>query len=161
MLNTAWVMALAASILSEVNQGAGLYVDLLNLQWWQALAAIAGVLGLSPAPWLLGLATNKLQFTSIARKDFERQIAEINAAHERELTARNAYHQGLMTGQQQRYSDLERSNAANAAAAERERARAEEVTDAALELADVLRANIHVMASIDKAAEIVEAEQRP
>lgn len=161
MVNTAWVMALAVGIAKEINQGGGMYVDLLNLQWWQAVGAIIAALGLSPAPWLLGLAANRIQFTNVARKDFERQIAEMTAAHARELTARDAYHQGLMTGQLQRYSDLERSNASNIAAAERERARADEVTDAALELGEILQANTHVMASLHEAAEIVEAEQKP
>lgn len=154
-------MALAVGILAEVRNSPGLYIDLLNLQWWQTLFVILAALGLSPAPWIAGLIANRIQFTSVARKDFERQITDMNKAHARELAARDAYHQGLMTGQLQRYADLERSNTANAAAAERERARADEVTDAALALGEVLEANVHALASIGEAAEIVEAGRKP
>lgn len=137
----------------------GVFVDIANLQWWQTLLGILGVAGLSPAPWILGLATGKIQFTAVARKDFDRQLVEKDAAHQRELAARDLYHQGLMAGEKQRYADLERANQANTAAAERNRERADEVTDAALEMTKVVEANTHIMRSLKQAERIV-AEER-
>lgn len=149
------VARIAQGEIAPDGGGGGVFIDLANLQFWQTLIGILGLAGLSPAPWLLGLATGKIQFTAVARKDFERQIAEKDAAHARELAARDLYHQGLMTGERQRYADLERANEANKTAAELNKARADEVTDAALDMVKVVEASNHVMRSIQKAEQIV------
>lgn len=146
----------------ETNPGggtSGVFIDITNLEWWQALSALIGALGLSPAPWLLGLATGKIQFSGPARKDFERQLVDLSAAHGRELEARDKYHGALMTGQQTRYADLERSNTANAEAAERERVRADAATEAVWEMAEVAKASAHVMASVGEAARMATEDQ--
>ena len=58
-------------------------IDLLDLQWWQIVVGLVGVLGFSPAPWILGLATNKLQFTSTADANYASYDAGVTAWQER------------------------------------------------------------------------------
>lgn len=145
----------ASRMLAEVNPGGNpsLVVDLLNLQWWQALLAILGVLGLSPAPWLLGLAANRIGFTAPMRADFKRQMDDMAEAHKRELAGKDAYYGALLTGKDERYADLQKTNDANSKAVVKERDRADVVTDAAFEVVEALRANTHVIASIRELAE--------
>ena len=138
----------------------GVFLDLTNLQWWQTLIGILGVLGLSPAPWLLGLAAGRLQFSAPARADFEAQKKEMRDAHQRELDSRDKQSALLLELAGQRYAELQQANLANIEAAERHRRRADEVTDVALEMSEVVRANTHVMASVGEAARVVAAEEQ-
>lgn len=160
---TAVMAALVAHLLRQaVPDGGGttgVFLDLTNLQWWQTLVGILGVLGLSPAPWLLGLATGRIQFSAPARADFEAQKKEMRDAHERELNARDRQSVLLLELAEQRYSELQQANQANIEAAERHRRRADEVTDAALEMSEVVRASTHVMASVGEAARVVATEE--
>lgn len=118
-----------------------LVIDLLNLQWWQGLIGIIGILGLSPAPWLLGLATNKIQFTAAAEREKGRALAK-----------QDEYHKALMDAQKERYSDLERANAKNEEAAATQQARADAATDAIFDMKDVVEANTHVLKSVNQVA---------
>ncbi len=56
-------------------------VDLADLQWWQAAIGIIGALGLSPAPWILGLAFNRIQFTKPAQANFDARVADLKETH--------------------------------------------------------------------------------
>lgn len=141
------MMLAVADVVAPPENDPSLVVDLLDVQWWQWLAGALAALGLSPAPWILGLASGKIQFTAVARKDFERQLTEKDTAHERELTARETHHAALMAQEQRRYDEQQQATLKNAAAAEKERERADEVTDALLGMADVVRANQHFMSS--------------
>lgn len=147
VLTSAWNAA--GAVLAETNPvpNGGIVIDLLDMQWWQAVLAIIGTLGLSPAPWILGLATGKIQFAAVAREDFARQVKEREAAHQRELAGQTAHHQALMEVERGRYSELQRAADKNATAAERERLRADEVTDALFQVGDVIRGAEHFMAS--------------
>lgn len=90
-------------------------VDLANLEWWQAFVGILVALGLSPAPWILGLALGRIQFTGPARADFAARVADINAAHAEsradlikhhdELDKAHADALGEMTNQRNYYRD--------------------------------------------------------
>jgi len=150
-------MISAAILLSAAfaSAGGGLYIDLLDIQWWQAVLALAGALGVSGAPWLTALAAGRLLF----RADLERQLKEKDANHERAMLEQKQHYDALRSLDAERYGELKESNAANVQAAQAERRRADEVTDAALEVVDVVRANSHIMESFHQAAKIVDSEQ--
>lgn len=132
--------------LTDVGGGpSGIYVDLLNLQWWQGLVAIVGILGLSPAPWLTGLALNRIQFAGPARKDFERQMTEKDTVHEKALTEQARHYEALLEFHRTRYDDLDKSNSIH-------EERADKLTDAAFQMTEVVKANSHVMASLNEVA---------
>lgn len=141
------------------------------LEWWQSLVIILGALGLSPAPWLLGMAAGKIQFTAVAAEAHQRELVAKNEAHTRELAARDlsharelaakdAYHEALMTGQKERYATLELSNEANRLAAEKQQARADELTDAVFGVVEVVRASSHVISAVNEVTqEVIQREQ--
>lgn len=142
-----------------------------SLEWWQSLAIILGALGLSPAPWLLGMAAGKIQFTAVAAAAHQRELEAKNEAHTRELAARDlshsremsakdSYHEALMTGQKERYATLELSNEANRLAAEKQQARADELTDAVFGIVEVVRASSHVISAVNEVTqEVIQREQ--
>lgn len=125
----------------EQTPGPSVILDLLDIQWWQALGMFVGALGLSPAPWLLGLAAGKIQFSAPAEREKNRALEE-----------KERHYEALLALERQRYADLEKSNEKNAAAAETERKRANAATDAVLEIKDVVEANTHVIASVHQVA---------
>lgn len=128
-----FAVALLASRFSEVNpSGGGLYLDLLNIQWWQGILAILVALGLSPAPWLTAMATGRLLF----RGDLAERLAE-----------RDKHHAALLAAQEARYADLEASNNRNVEAAQQERMRADQATAALEKVAEALEANSHIMSA--------------
>lgn len=143
-------------VLATQGAGGGFYVDLLNLQWWQALIGIVVALGLSPAPWITALATGRLLF----RADLDERLRKRDQEHEKALESQKSYYEALLVGKDERYADLKSANEANAQAAIRERERAEEITDVALELSDIVRANNHFLESLGAVSEIVEKEDR-
>lgn len=124
-----------------------LLVDLLDVQWWQWLGMVLGALGLSPLPWIGGLAAGKIQFSAVAQKAHDEQVQRLEEAHKRELDARNAYHKGLMDAAEQRYADSQEAARVNAAAAERNKERADQVTDALLDLGQFIQGTQHFMES--------------
>lgn len=144
-----WWLALV-SVADTTTNSPGLTVDLLNLEWWQTLIGLLVVLGLSPAPWLLGLAAGRIQFTTPARRDFDRQLKDKDDAHARELAGKDAYYSALLAGKDVRYADLERANEANREAARRHEARADHLTEAVLEVAEIVKQNTHVVESFDQ-----------
>ena len=99
-------MALLLSLAEQIPDGGGtgVLLDVANLQWWQTLVGVLGIAGLSPAPWLLGLATGRIQFSAPARTDFEAQKKEMREAHERELTSRDRQSEMLLNLGAERYS---------------------------------------------------------
>jgi hypothetical protein len=152
---------LALSVLREASSGApGLIIDFTNLQWWQTAIGLLGVLGLSPAPWLLGLAAGKIQFSGPARRDFERQLVDKDAAHQRELDAKDAYYRALLAGKDERYAELQKANDANREAARRHEERADNLTEAVLEVAEIVQQNTHVVESFDQVTREVVSSGR-
>lgn len=134
-----WLTALLSTTLTVLADGGqapqpGLVVDLLNLQWWQALVGIVGLLGLSPAPWLLGLATNRIQFTAPAQAEKQRALDE-----------KDRHYQALI-------AEKDKTSEGYRLAAEKNKERADHVTDAALDMTRVIEANTHVIASVNEIA---------
>lgn len=124
-------------------------VDLANLQWWQALIGLITVLGLSPAPWLLGLASGKIQFSAPAQKTYAERIQDMDEHHKQV--------EGI---QAERYADLRESRNYYRDAFNTEHDRANKATETVAEVLDAIKATNHVMSSITQAAEEVASDQR-
>ena len=137
-----------------VEGGGGFYIDLLNLQWWQALLAIIVALGLSPAPWITAVATGRLLF----RADLERQLARSDREHEKAFSQQKDYYEALLAERKGRYDELAVANQVNTNAALKERERADEITDTLLEVSAVIEANNHFLESFGQARKIAEKE---
>ncbi|MDF2915906.1 MAG: hypothetical protein K0S70_123 [Microbacterium sp.] len=147
-------MILSAVALAAVGGGTGVYVDLLNLQWWQAVLGIGAALGVSGAPWLTALAAGRLLF----RADLDRQLKKSDEEHAKAMAQQKDYYEALREIDKQHYGELKESNIANAIAAQTERKRADDVTDAVLEVGAVLEANTHALNSFHRAVEIAQSE---
>lgn len=134
--------------LAEVGGGAGtgggLNIDLMDMQWWQALIAILGILGLSPAPWILGLATNKIQFTSTADANYALRSKEMSDNYD-----------ALVAVKDQRYADLEATVAKTEQAAATDKQTAAIATGALAESTEVTKMAIHVVQELRQAAQEV------
>ncbi len=146
LLTDGWIASPLAVATSTTGQPS-LVVDLLQIQWWQGLAAFLVALGLSPAPWILGLAFNRIEFTAPAA-----------ARHKAALAEQQRHYEALLDLWKSRYSELEIANAANAASAETHRSRAEKLTDSAFEMTEVVRANTHVIESLNDIAREATAQ---
>lgn len=149
---TAATGAVLGGVPDAVGSG-GFYVDLLNLQWWQALLAGAVALGLSPAPWITALATGRLLF----RADLERQLKAKDEEHARAMAQAEAYYQGMRTVDKDRYDELKVAHATNVLALEAERSRSDEVTEGLLGVGAVVEANTHVLQSFHGAVTDLQA----
>lgn len=127
-------------------------VDLANLEWWQTLVGIVGVLGLSPAPWILGLATGKIQFTTPAALEHDKRIADLKDAHALQLASLAAYHDGITRAKDDRYADVKESRDGYRAATVVERERANKVTDTLAEFGELGRLAVHALTALDEVA---------
>lgn len=116
-------------------------IDLLNLDWWQTLVGLIGVLGLSPAPWLLGLATGRLQFTAPA----ERREAE-------RLKERDDHFDALAAEKDRVYSEMKESRDYYREARLVEKGRADELVDQVVASVEVAKASMQALTAIDQAA---------
>lgn len=139
---------------SEVGGGGSpsFNFDLLDIQWWQAVLGLVGVLGLSPAPWILGLATGKIQFTTVADQAHARELAARKEAWDEEKVNLVSYHNTLMQNKDQRYTDLEASNAKDLEAGEQHRQRADRMTDALSESTKIAEYTNTILTEFAKAA---------
>ena len=129
--------------------GGTLVFDLFDLQWWQALIGILVGLGLSPAPWILGLATNKITFTATAEAHYQKRVEEITE-----------HHDALDALKDQRYADLEATALKNEQAVAIEKERADTVTAALVESTGVGKMAVHVIQELRQAAEEVDHGDR-
>lgn len=125
--------------------------NLLDIQWWQAFIGLLVLLGLSPAPWILGLAVGRIQFTKTAEEAHQRELAAREKGWTEERSALVAYHESLTAERQQRYSDLQ-------VAHEQQRLRADTMTDALAESTAVIRSVGRVMDEITNAAKEVSPD---
>lgn len=130
-------------------------VDLANLEWWQALIGILGALGLSPAPWILGLATGRIQFAGPAQAVFDARVADLKAQHADAVAALTTYHNTVLEGQAARYAELKESRDYYRTARVEERDRADKVTDQLAEVAELARLAVHAIESLDEASKDV------
>ncbi|AYD87375.1 hypothetical protein SEA_VALENTINIPUFF_80 [Microbacterium phage ValentiniPuff] len=160
MLELIWT-SLALAVVHAVGEEGGtpqngtLVIDLLNMQWWQALGAFIAALGISPAPWLLGLATGKIQFTSTADAAHARELAAREKAYEDQLAQMEKYHGTVVAQKDERYDDLVRTNARNIEVADQQKARGDKLEDALTQAAVVIEQNSHVLLELKQSAEEV------
>lgn len=126
-------------------------IDLADLSWWQTLVAIAAALGLSPAPWILGLSLGRIQFSRPASIEHNERIADLKESHALGLKNLVAYHDGILKGRDDRYADVKESRDGYKAATVVERQRADKVTDALAEFGELGKLAVHALTAIDDA----------
>lgn len=126
-------------------------IDLANLEWWQTLIGILGVLGLSPAPWLLGMATGKIQFTAPAAVQAEKRVSDIKEANVEQVKSLVLYHDGIIKAKDDRYADLLESRNGYKAAVVVERDRAEKSTEMLGDFTELGKLAIHALTALDEA----------
>lgn len=139
-----------------------LTVDLLNIEWWQGVIGLIVLLGLSPAPWILGLALGRIQFSGPSQRAYDERVADLKAAHARELetttkTATDAiaetvrHHNDLTAVQAARYAELERSRDYYRTARLAEADRADRATDQLVEVVEIAKASAQALHALDEA----------
>lgn len=133
--------------------------DITDIQWWQALIAVISGLGLSPAPWLLGLATGKIQFTDPAQASFDGRVADLKASHVEALNEQDknherytdeliAHHNILRSMDQDRYDEMKQSRDGYRTAAREQRDRADRATESAAQAVEAVQATNHLLESL-------------
>ena len=145
------MMLLSLLTLADVTD-TGLIVDLANLQAWQVIVGLVGVLGLSPAPWILGLALGRIQFSGPAQREADARVSDLKEQHARELASQAAYHAGIITAKDDRYADLLESRDGYKAATVIERERAAKLADALSEYSAMGKLVVHTIKSLQQAA---------
>ena len=146
------MIATIARMVGEEGGGGGgstLVLNLLDLQWWQTLVIVLGAAGLSPAPWILGLATHRIQFTAAAEANYEKRVAE-HAEH----------YDALVAVKDQRYADLEAAAQKNERALELEKERADTAMGALVKSTEVAEMTVHVIQELRQAAQEVDTDGR-
>lgn len=136
-------------------------IDLADIQWWQALIGIITGLGLSPAPWILGLATGKIQFTAPADRAYESRVQDLKAGYqltlqEKDKTHNNAtveltkHHEEIRQYDQERYNEMKLSRDGYRDATTEQRTRADKATDTALRAVEAVEATTHILTSLNE-----------
>lgn len=147
-------------------------IVLPGFDWWQGLVILIGALGLSPAPWILGLAFNRIQFTKTATELHDQRVAELKEGHARELdaakasaavavtTATNAavtaidmatkHHQELSAAKDAAYAEMRQSRDYYREARLAEQARANAATDQLADMAELAKANLQALRALDE-----------
>lgn len=151
MLNLLFALTMTALDVGGIPNFPTIEIDPFNLAWWQQLALLLAGLGLSPAPWILGLAIGRIQFTKVAADAHQRELDARAEAHKRELETLRAHHDDLMALQIQRYADQEK-------ATEIQRVRADTATEALAQSTVAIEASNHIIREIMKAAGEVTAD---
>jgi hypothetical protein len=140
-----------------------LTVDLLNLEAWQAVIGVLVALGLSPAPWILGLALGRIQFTGPAERGYTARTEELKQAHAREVESMKAaakealagaveHHTHLIAEKDARYAELKESRDYYRKARLEERDRADAATVQLLDSVEVAKASMQALTALDEAA---------
>jgi hypothetical protein len=138
---------------SGTPTGPTLIVDLLSMQWWQAFALFAAGVGLSPAPWLLGMARDKIAFTVPMRAAHERRVEELKANHARELEERDRHHAAELATRQEAFADMVVSRDYYRKARLEEQSRADKASGALAEAtAELGRLTSQVLRAFDEVA---------
>lgn len=152
------VMTLVIAAAGEegtVPKNGMLVIDLLNMQWWQALGAFVAALGLSPAPWILGLATNRIQFTKTADAAHARELAAREKGYDEQIDQLENFHTKVLEGKDERYADLVRTNERNVEVAEQQKQRGDRLQEALGQASDVLAETNHILVELRQSAEEV------
>jgi hypothetical protein len=139
-------------------------IDLMNLEWWQTLVGILALLGLSPAPWLLGVATGRIQFTAPAQRAFDERVAELKASHEIALAEKDKthaqltgelikHHDELRKGDAERYQEMKLSRDGYRTSTKEQRERADRATETAAQAVEAIDTTNRLLASLNVVAE--------
>lgn len=128
-------------------------IDLADLQWWQGVVAILGALGLSPAPWILGLALNRIQFTKPAQAAFDARVADLKSQHTQSVTDLVAFHADQLSQRDERNGELKTSLAKMEEARNLERSRADDATAMLGRAVEAVEVSNHLLESLGEAAE--------
>jgi hypothetical protein len=147
--------AIFGEIAPSPNGDTSVLIDIADVQWWQYIGAMLGALGLSPAPWILGLAMGRIQFTTQADKQHARELAQRDEAYEKEVANLKAYHDAVSAAKDTRYSDLEQANEKNIEAAEAQRVRADAATEALSQATRAIEAANHIIGEFTQASKEV------
>lgn len=162
MLATILLMAGLLPIDGNPTPGVPIILDVSQIQPWMVvlggIASFLGALGLSPAPWLLGLATGKIQFTSQANAAHQRELDARDEAHEKEVSNLKQYHKDVFDTQVQRYADLTAAKDLIDEALEKQTARANTANDALAQAAVAIEAGNHIIAEFTQAAREVSVD---
>jgi hypothetical protein len=127
-------------------------IDLLNLEWWQGLGAVLVALGLSPAPWILGLAAGRIQFTAPAREAYDARVVDIKDAHAKAIAELVAHHAALVVEKDRAYAEMQRSRDYYRTARLEEAERADRATEQLLEVVELAKTSAHALEALDEAA---------
>lgn len=125
-------------------------LDIANLDWWQALVTLLGVLGLSPAPWILGLALGRIQFSAPADRTYAARLGDLKEQHALEVANLVAYHLSIINGKDEHYAELKESRDGYRAATVTERERADKVSDALAEFGELGKLAVHALTALDE-----------
>lgn len=127
-------------------------IDLANLEWWQTLIGIIGVLGLSPAPWILGLASGRIQFSKPAQADYDKRVADLKEQHATSAAALAAFHVDQLAQRDERIAELKTSLAKVDEARTVERDRADAATAMLGRAVEAVEVSNHLLDSLGQAA---------
>jgi hypothetical protein len=128
-------------------------IDLANLEWWQTLFAIVGALGLSPAPWILGLAFGRIQFAGPAKTAYDQRVADLKEQHATSTAAAAAYYADQLSVRDGRIAELKTSLDKLGEARNVERNRADNATAMLGRAVDAVEVSNHLLESLSEAAE--------
>lgn len=127
-------------------------IDLANLQWWQALIGIAGVLGLSPAPWLLGMARGKIQFTGLAQAEHQARTDDLKAHHAAAVAELVRHYEAELKSAGRQLDEMRESRDYYRAARLEEVKAREALTEQLVESTEVGRLAVHALQSLEVVA---------
>lgn len=135
-----WILTALADITPDPGNG-GMWVNLLNVEWWQALGLGAIVLAGSFVPWVTALSAGRLLF----RADLERQLAERDKAHAAAMAEKDRNHNALLEERAKAYALTQQALAT-------EQDRNERLTDALGESTEALRVMNHALIEFNEVA---------
>ena len=125
-------------------------IDVADLQWWQALLGIITLLGLSPAPWILGLANGKIQFTKPAEAQFQARIDEKDKTQAAAITELVKHHEEIRRLDAENYKEMKSSRDGYRDATAEQRQRADKATEVAVRAVEAVNTTNHVLNSLDQ-----------
>lgn len=146
-------LAVFVSALVEQSGSAGVVFDFANTQWWQWLVATIVALGLSPAPWILGLATGKIQFTHTAERHFEQRVADLVTANDRLLGMQHDFHGAIDREKDRALAEMTGSRDYYREARLEEKRQKDQVVDALVESIEVAHTGTRALDTIARVAE--------
>lgn len=133
-------------------------VDLANLDWWQTLVAIIGVLGLSPAPWILSLSLGRIQFSKPAQADYDKRVTDLKEQHDASAAASAAYYADQLKVRDDRIAELKATNLKLDEGRNVERDRADAATQMLGRSIEVVEVANHLLESLGQVSQEVKSK---